>query len=247
MRRWVALTGLGLVLFLVFLVVLWPARVAVSWLVPDGATLTGVSGTVWNGSAGHVRIGVMDVGRLQWDAHATSFLLGRPKWDLKAERPDGFVTGTVTVRGTSGVEASDLRIAAALRSLSTWIELAGTDANLSVSIPEFALGEAGIERLSGQVVLDSVQPMGLRDVNLGSIRLDIPAGQSGPFVGTLTAVSGPLKIEQGRAEVQANGRYVVEGLVGTQPDAPDQIVQGLQLLGQADAQGMRRFSQQGSL
>lgn len=189
----------------------------------------------------------MDVGRLEWDAHAASFFIGRPKWDLRAERPDGFVTATVTVRGTRGVEATDLRIAAGLKSLSGWIELAGTDGNLSVSIPEFALGENGVTRLAGQVVIDSIRPMGLRDVDLGTIRIDIPAGQPGPFVGTVTAVSGPLRIEQGRAEVQADGSYVVEGLVGTQPDAPDEIVQGLQFLGQADSQGMRRFRQAGSL
>jgi general secretion pathway protein N len=247
MQKPVALVGLGLVLFLVFLVVLWPARVAVGWLVPGGAELTGVSGTVWDGSAGHVRVGIMDVGRLKWDAHAASFLIGRPKWDLKAERPDGFVSATVTVRGTRGVEARDLRIAAELSSLSGWIELAGTDGNLSVSISEFALGESGMTRLAGQVVLDSIRPMGLRDVDLGTIQIDIPAGQSGPFVGTVTVVSGPLRIEQGRVEVQAGGSYVVEGLVGPQPGAPEQIVQGLQFLGQADSQGMRRFSQAGSL
>ena len=117
MRRSVALVGLGFVLFLMFLVVLWPARIAVGWLVPGGAQLTGVSGTVWDGSAGHVRIGIMDVGRMKWDAHAASFFIGRPTWDLKAERPDGFVSATVTVRGARGVEATDFRIAAELRSL----------------------------------------------------------------------------------------------------------------------------------
>lgn len=247
MRKHLLLVGLGLVLFLVFLVALWPARTAVSWLVPPGASLTGVSGTVWNGSAGHVRIGVMDLGRLTWDAHASSFLLGRPKWDLRAERPDGFISATVTVRGTQDIEASDVRVAAALQSLSAWIELAGTDGNLSVSLPAFRLADDKIAALEGQVVLDSVKPMGLRDIDLGTMEAVIPAGQSGPFIGTVAALSGPLKIDQGRVEIQVDGNYVVEGLVGPQPDAPETITQGLQFLGQADSQGMRRFRQTGSL
>lgn len=247
MRKTLLLAGLGLVLFLVFLVALWPARIAVSWLVPPGASLTGVSGTVWRGSAGHVRIGVMDLGRLDWDAHAASFLVGRPKWDLKAERPDGFISATVTVHGARDIEARDVRVAAVLRSLSAWIELAGTDGNLSVSLPAFRLSEGKIATLEGQVVLDSVKPMGLRDVDLGTLEIVIPTGQPGPFSGTITALSGPLRIDQGRAEIQAGGSYVVEGLVGPQPDAPETITQGLQFLGQADSQGMRRFRQAGSL
>ena len=66
MRFGTLLAALGALLFLIFVVALWPARIAVVWLVPDGAQLTGVSGTVWEGSAARVRIGVMDVGSLRW-------------------------------------------------------------------------------------------------------------------------------------------------------------------------------------
>ncbi len=247
MRKPIALIGLGLVLFLVFIVALWPARVAVGWLVPPGASLTGVSGSVWRGAASHVRIGIMDLGSMSWDARLASFLIVRPSWHLRAERPDGFVSATVTLRGAQDVEASDLRIAAALQAVSGWIELAGTDANLSVDLPVFRLDEGLISAVSGHVVLDSIRPMGLRDVNLGTIRIDIPEGQEAPFTGTISAVDGPLRIDQGRVEIQENGRYLVEGLVGAAEGAPQEIVQGLQFLGQADSQGLRRFSQSGSL
>ena len=247
MRKPIDLIGLGLVLFLVFIFALWPARVAVGWLAPPGASLTGVSGSVWSGAASHVRIGIMDLGSMSWDARLASFLIARPSWHLKAERPDGFVSATVTLRGTQDVEAADLRIAAALQSVSGWIELAGTDADLSVDVPVFRLEDGIISALAGHVVLDSIRPMGLRDVNLGTIRIDIPEGQEGPFTGTIAAVNGPLRIDQGRVEVQANGRYLVEGLVGAAEGAPQEIVQGLQFLGQADSQGLRRFSQSGSL
>lgn len=247
MRRPLLLTALGLLLFLIFAVVLWPATIAVSWLVPGGASLAGVTGTVWEGSASHVRIGIVDVGSLRWDARPASFLLGRPSWDLKAERPDGFVSGNVILRGATDVQAVDLKIAATLRSLSSWINLAGTDGNLSVAISELRLESGQLTRFGGLAVIDSVKPMGLKDVDLGSIEIDIPADQSGPFQGVVRALDGPLLIEQGRIDLQPDGRFVVDGLVAAKPDAPQEIVQGLQFLGQEDSRGFRRFSQQGSL
>lgn len=247
MRSPALLAALGALLFVVFLIALWPARVAVSWLVPDGAALTGVSGSVWDGAAASVRIGVMDVGSLQWDARPLSFLALRPTWRLEATRPDGFARGTVQIRGATDLRVSDLDLGAGLSALGKWINVAGTRGNLSAHVDELALESGQITALAGRVNLDSVQPLGLRDVDLGTFQIDIPPGQTGPFSGTVVSVSGPLILEEGRIDVRPDGHYLVEGLVASRPEAPDVIVQGLQFLGQADARGFRRFRQEGSL
>jgi general secretion pathway protein N len=247
MRRPAVLIALGALLCLFFLVALWPARVAIGWLVPSGASLAGVSGTVWQGSAARVRIGVMDVGALTWDARPLTFLLGSPTWRLEATRPDGFARAMVKVKGTRGVAVSDLELGTTLDAVSSWVELAGTRGNVSARVEALALEAGLLSALAGRVVVDSLRPMGLRDVDLGAMQIDIPSGQSGPFVGAVTALSGPLRIEQGRVEVQPDGNFIVDGLVAAQPDAPREIVQGLEFLGQADAQGFRRFRHQGRL
>lgn len=247
MRRPAALIALGALLCLVFMVMLWPARVAVAWLVPDGASLAGVTGTVWQGAAARVRVGIMDVGSMRWDARPLSFLFGRPTWELEARRPDGFVRATVSILGSDSVAVSDLELGTSLDTVRHWIELAGTRGNLSAQMEEAALESGRLSALSGLVVLDSVQPMGLRDVDLGTLRIEIPSGQTGPFTGTVTSPAGPLLIEEGRVEVQPDGRFAVEGLIAAKPDAPASIAQGLQFLGQADARGFRRFRHQGAL
>lgn len=247
MRSRIFLAALGALLFLTFAVVLWPARVAVSWLVPDGATLTGVTGTVWDGAAAGVRIGIMDVGSLRWEARPLSFLALRPTWRLEARRPDGFARATVEIRSAADIRVSGLELATTLDAVANWINVAGTRGNLSASIDELALSSGRIAVISGWVNLDSVQPLGLRDVDLGTFRVDVPAGQEAPFSGTVAAVSGPLVMENARIEVQPNGQFVIEGLVAAKADAPEMIVQGLQFLGPADARGFRPFRQQGDL
>ena len=125
------------------------------------------------------------------------------------------------------------------------------DADVDASNLELVLSPTVLETHEfmggGLAVIDSVKPMGLKDVDLGSIEIDIPADQSGPFQGVVRALDGPLLIEQGRIDLQPDGRFVVDGLVAAKPDAPQEIVQGLQFLGQEDSRGFRRFSQQGSL
>ncbi|MGD8424275.1 MAG: type II secretion system protein N, partial [Gammaproteobacteria bacterium] len=103
MRRTAVLVALGALLLLFFVIALWPARVAVGWLVPGGASLAGVSGTVWDGSAARVRVGIMDVGALKWEARPLSFLTGSPTWRLEASRPDGFARATVKILGAQSV------------------------------------------------------------------------------------------------------------------------------------------------
>ncbi len=247
MRRPLVLLALGALLCLIFLVGLWPARVAVSWLVPEGASLAGVTGTVWQGSAARVRIGIMDVGTLRWDARPLSFLVGAPAWRLEASRADGFARGVVKIRGANSIDVTDLDLGTTLDAVSRWIELAGTRGNLSARVEEVRLDSGRLAALAGRVVVDSLQPMGLRDVDLGTLQIDVPPGQAGPFAGTVTTLSGPLQIEQGRIEVQADGKFVIDGLVAARPDAPASIVQGLEFLGQADAAGFRQFRHQGSL
>lgn len=247
MRRAAVLVALGALLLLSFLVALWPARVAVGWLVPAGASLAGVSGTVWEGSAARVRIGIMDVGTLRWEARPMSFLTGSPTWRLEANRPDGFARATVKVLGATGVAVSDLDLGTTLDAVSSWINLAGTRGNVSARVDEVALEDGRLTSLAGRVVVESLQPIGLRDVDLGTLQIEIPGGQPGPYLGTVVALSGPLQIEQGRVEVQPDGKFVVDGLVAAQPDAPATIVQGLQFLGEPDARGFRKFRHQGSL
>ena len=125
---------IGALLLLFFVIALWPARVAVGWLVPGGASLAGVSGTVWDGSAARVRVGIMDVGALKWEARPLSFLTGSPTWRLEASRPDGFARATVKILGAQSVAVADLDLGTTLDAVSSWINLAGTRGNVSARV-----------------------------------------------------------------------------------------------------------------
>ena len=72
MRKPLLLATCGFILILVFMLVLWPARVAVGWFLPANVALSGVTGTVWQGSASQLSIDGHVIGGLTWDARTLS-------------------------------------------------------------------------------------------------------------------------------------------------------------------------------
>lgn len=247
MRRPALLVALGAVLLLVFLLVLWPARVAVDWFAPDGVTLTGVTGTVWQGAASQATLENQPLGELRWDARRLGFLLARPTWDIELRRPGGSARFRAEVTGGQSVRIRDLAVAVTLAELEQFVSLYGTQGNLTVQLAVLRLEDGLLTELAGRAGLESVRPAGL-DTDLGAFELEIPADQSAPFTGSIAAVSGPLTIADGTLEVQADGNYVARGRVAAGDGAPDEIRQGLQfVLGAPDGDGYHAFMQRGSL
>ncbi|MGB5211065.1 MAG: type II secretion system protein N [Gammaproteobacteria bacterium] len=247
MRKPLLLATFGFILILVFMLVLWPARVAVGWFLPANVALSGVTGTVWQGSASQLSIDGHVIGGLTWDARSLSVLSGSPRWQIELRRPAGFVRADVAVSTTGSVQVSDLTAASPLQGVADLVPLAGTDGNLTVNLPTLALEQGQLTALSGQIVVDALSPMGLADVNLGTLELMLPADQTPPFSGSLSALDGPLLVEDGRLELAANGSYTISGRVKARDDAPDNIRQGIQFLGTPDPLGFYPFLQRGSL
>ncbi len=102
------LAGIGLGLFLLFLVMLLPARVVIGWAAPPSVVFHGVTGTVWSGSAAQFGVNGKLVGRLRWSDGSILVLIGRPAWDIELDRSDGFLRGRIAASVGGDVSARDL-------------------------------------------------------------------------------------------------------------------------------------------
>lgn len=247
MKKPMLLVALGVILVLLFMLMLWPARVAASWFLPANVALNGVTGTVWQGSASQLSIDGHSIGGLSWDARALSLLSGRPRWQIEIRRVAGFARAEVAVSSAGSVQVSDLTAASPLQGIADLVPLAGTRGNLTVNLPTLALEQGQLTALTGQIVVDALRPLGLGDVDLGTLELALPPDQGPPFSGMLRALAGPLILEDGRLELAANGSYTISGRVKARDDAPENIRQGIQFLGSPDPLGFYPFLQRGSL
>jgi general secretion pathway protein N len=241
-----SLAAVGIGLFLIFLIALLPARVAIGWLAPPAVTLNGVSGTIWSGSAAQVGLNGRLIGRLRWSDGSLLALIGRPGWRFELDRNDGFLRGRVRLTLGGSATGRDLEGATSLSALQSLAPVGGAEGDVSIRLDELSLEKGRLERIRGRVVIDGLRPSGLREGNLGTISVRFPLAPETPLTGAIEVEGGPISVRDGRIALQPDGSYEIGGRVAAAPDAPRDITQAMQYMGSPDPEGYREFSLAGS-
>jgi len=251
MKRWSWL-ALGVGAYIAFTLATFPAGVALRWFAPSGVTFAGVAGTLWSGSAASCSVQGMSLDTLRWRVRPWSLFLGRVSANVEAKIPDGFVSGDVTA-SPSSVRFSDLRAAISLPALGSVLPVKGMRGQASVVLeqlvlengwPSTAVGELKLAKLESLPLIadgrNAYVPLGDYTVTL----IEAPAGQlAAKFVDN----GGPLEV-QGTAKLDASRTYSIDALVEARANAPDTLVQGLNIMtAEPDAEGRRRLNLTGSL
>ena len=181
MKRKLWLVALGLLAFALFALVTLPARVVVDPLAARGVTVSGVTGTVWKGSAQVVQAGAINVGAVQWDLHALPLLTGRAVADVKITRADGFVQTTLDVASGSKLILSDLTATLPLSALPQSVGPRGWSGQLNAKLATLVIENGWPTNAAGTVeVLDLVGPP-RKPAAMGSYKVTFPE-QSSPDV-----------------------------------------------------------------
>lgn len=247
MTRRILLATFGLVLFLVFAVALWPARIAADWFLPAGVGLAGVDGTLWEGSASALSIGRTGLGSLEWDSAGAGLLMGRPAWRLRLVDREAFARGLVRVGGAGDLELQDVELSARLESLPGRLSLGGVAGALSARLERFVVEDGRLVLIRGRGEAARVTPPGVEGGDLGTLEVVFPGTPEAPLTGSFTATEGPLLVEDGMVAVEPDGRYQVSARVTAGPGAPPWLQRAMEFLGSPDPEGYRQFGFSGSL
>ncbi|MET0499652.1 MAG: type II secretion system protein N [Steroidobacteraceae bacterium] len=248
MKRTLWLVALGIVAFALFALATLPARVVVDPLAARGVTVSGVTGTVWKGTAQVVQAGAVNVGAVQWDLHALPLLTGRAVADVKITRADGFVQTTLSAAPGGRIALSDLNATLPLSALPPSVAPRGWNGQLNAKLATLVILNGWPANATGTVeVLDLVGPP-RKPAAMGSYKLTFPE-QSPPDVlaGAITDINGPLQVAATLELKAADRSYVINGLVSTRGNASPELAKAVQFLGAPDAQGQRPVSLAGTL
>jgi len=247
MKKTLWLVLLGIVAFAMMALATLPAQVAVKPLASRGIVLSGVTGTLWKGSAQVVQSGQVNVGSLQWELHALALLTGKAAADVKVTRPDGFVQTKVTASPSGRLRFDNLSASLPLSSLPPAVSY-GWKGSAEIKLSSLVIVDKWPASAVGTVeVLDLLGPP-RQPAPMGGYKLTFPEqAPPGVVAGALTDVSGPLQVA-GTLELKAaDHSYLINGLVAPRADASPQLVNGLQFLGPPDAQGRRPISLSGTM
>ena len=250
MSSWRALLAIGIGAYVLFVLLTFPARVALDWLAPEALEASGVSGTIWSGTARATGIDGVPLGELEWSFRPLTLFDGRLGYAIRAQRPDGFLRSDVAL-GPSGMRLAGLTGKLPIQALAQSLPLGNMSGEVIVEFEELSLADGWPQHARGTVSLTSVTvsvPATPPIIEaLGNYQIAFTGEQEGEDLeGALRQLSGPLSV-QGTLVLGADRSYLIEGRVAARSDASADLARMLQVLGSPESDGRRPFSFAGRL
>lgn len=236
---------LGVVVFLVFAIVQMPASHVLRFVdLPPNIKLGAIQGTVWNGNTAFVETPDVLLESVQWQLSPWRLLLLQLSADVKVGGTDPSSTikgaGQVTL-SLGDVAIDDLKLSfpatKAIEHVSLPIPI-DADGRLHLDIEEFSQGEPLCDDLGGNVTW--------RQASVITPVSEIPLSR---LVGDLSCREGNIALVLKEnpvgitldVEVAADAKMTVSGYLAPQTNTPQELIDAVKMLGQADNQGRFRF------
>lgn len=241
------LVALGIAAFALFALVTLPASAVLSFFHPPGVTLSGISGTIWNGRAQAVRAGSLHVGSVEWSLNLLALFTGKLGADVKVTRIDGFAQGSVAFSG-SRVTLRKMNASLPLSALPPNVLRGGWTGTATVRLDQMTLDDAWPVTASGTIEIADLVGPATRPAALGGYKVVFADGAATAdgLKGALSDMGGPLAVN-GTVDLKKDRSYLLTGLIATRPNAPSDMARSLEILGEPDAQGRRQFSIEGTM
>ncbi len=234
--RW----GASLVVLLVLaLIILAPARLLLSVLPEQPLQLSGLSGTLWQGRASQASLrlapGVLQLGEVEWRLKPLSLLTLSPSLDVSSRWGNQHLSSKVKLYSDQHVRLRDLD-ASIPASLAQHLAPLAIDGNLSLQFDELEIEDGAPRVATGRVVWRDASwrsPQGLQP--LGTFALQLQTPEAGQLQGEIITVSGPL---QASGQLGLKGRsYQVNALLSSERALDPQLERSLELFAQPTPEG----------
>lgn len=231
--------------FLAGLVTRIPADAALNWLAPDAVRASGVSGTLWNGSAASVQAASVRLGETSWRVSALPLLLGRLSADLETRVGEGTASGTVGLRPGGSITCSACRYEGPVSALRTAFPALGAlEGRLEVSLatlrvvegwPAAAVGEARVSGVPFAVPGATPSPGAPRGTLTASVDAD-PVPEGGIIEIAVQDAEGPVELSA-RITLTPPGNFELAGKARARPNAPPEVGKALAAMGRPGPDG----------
>jgi len=251
MKKALAWSGFALACYLLFLIAYMP----LAWVwphlpLPQKISATEVSGTLWQGHLGALRVARTELKELRWQWQPAALLSGR----LQAAFRLGEGAEGLKGKGLAGMSLGGVYLAQTeLMAPVDWVKAqlpqpipAQLQGGVSLSIRHYRPGTPWCRSLEG---LLSWQQAGFRSV-LGDVDLRQADAELGCRDGALTAAlsqSSPALTFEGDASLGEQGRYRLDGALKAGAQLSKGLADNLKYLGRPDPQGRYRLQFEGSL
>lgn len=256
MRTGVRYGAVGIIAYLFFLLLLFPASTAISFLtssLPEMKSvlkLDGVRGTVWSGRISSVTYRKQHLGSLNWQLDFLPLLLGKLAGEISMQTHDGYIERHIE----SSIHPQHIRLndihgllsVADVKSLYPYYPLQ-LDGMLSVGLDHAAMDTSGrLLEVSGKVNLNHASVLVDQEYLLGDFQSTLTTLDDGQIQAAVTSIGGVLDLKAD-ASMSPVGDYRVRGQVSPARGADAGVIKLLSWLGKPDGSGNYPLRLQGRI
>ena len=240
----------GTVAVLVFILILAPASLVISALPGVSIGASGISGSLWNGSAQRISINGFSVNATRWTIKPLALLAGALELRLLTSWPGGEFEGDLSASITGSVQVKNASVFASLSELSETVGMPASG-QLSLEIESLAIKDNWPTQVLGSLSLSgltTVQPGSNAPIILGDyavVFMNKVVNDDKPITGAITDNGGPLELS-GQITLTAPNQYLLETKIKPQANAAENLKQALKFIAPSDNRGTHDFKLNGS-
>ncbi len=244
LSRWLLLGGVS---YLLFAIIKLPASVAINLLAPDGAGISGVTGSAWNGAASTVSTNIATFSDVRWSLNPWKFVLLKVSADVNAKLPGGAIRTEVNASlfSNSGT-AKDLRGVLKLEqfgpTLQLPIQFTGT---AGLRFDELSWADGALVSATGEIQLADVSEPS-SDTQLGNFSMVFAPAENDATNVVFSDTEAVFKLG-GNVLLSADKSYSADVSIRPTNQTPATVSAAISALGaNRDAGGNFTFKSQGS-
>ncbi|MDH3589108.1 MAG: type II secretion system protein N [Gammaproteobacteria bacterium] len=230
------LTIIGVVAYLVFTLVTFPARLALNWFAPDTLAASGVSGTVWSGRANRIGMSPVNLTETNWRLRPLGLFALRLSYKLDAKMDGGAIQATASVNPAGTIRMKKLAGILPMQALSGFIPVGSIDGRIGLDFAELQIEDNWVSDAVGTIDIVSLSLVAPVKAALGSYEVVFDGVEDDTLQADFRDVSGPLQAS-GTLSLLSEQRWELSGTVRAKQGAPAQLVRGLSMLGARNSDG----------
>jgi general secretion pathway protein N len=235
----------GGAIFVLGIVLLFPARVAHHWFSPDAFQLAGIEGSIWKGTAAEASVAGIYLSKVRWSFSPLALLRGRLAYSVAAEPASGFVESELALGFLGTLYVDTLNAAAPLAVFRDALRLDDVAGDVTLQLKKITIEDGWPNHVEGRAAVANLVLRALAAGSLGDFQAEVQTTDS-TIIGSVEDVSGMLELA-GTLTVNPDRSYALIGRVGPTATAIDSVKQQLSFLGTPDARGLREFRVEGAL
>ncbi len=235
---------LGVATFLIALLATFPARIAYNWFAMPGFAMSGLTGTVWSGSAREANFGPLYLHDIRWKMRPGRLFTGAISYELQANATSGFIETAFSYSVTGKMAMNDLVASLPLSLAAPYFVVPDLSGSTSLRFERIEIVDGVPVAANGTVQVANLRVPLVSSDSLGDYKAEFTTRNNG-IGASIEDVSAPIDFA-GNLSVGHDRRYEFVGIVMARPSTPQSIRNALRFLPPPNARGQQEIREEGS-